>query len=213
MINKDNHDKANEKKWDIRARTFDKKKHDYFRLMQKMVISMLDLRENSNFLDLGCGTGWAVCYVCSLLKGRGNFIGIDISKEMVEKAGINAQGLDNIAFYKASSEDLPLKNNYFDYIICTNSFHHYLNPLKALAEVHRVLKPGGKIYILDLTSDNFLIKWIDSHTRKIEKEHVRFYSTAEYKDMFSKSGLNHIKSKTAFFPLKVHTAEKSYTAA
>jgi ubiquinone/menaquinone biosynthesis C-methylase UbiE len=207
MENINEHNKVNEQKWDAWSKTFDKKKFNYFRYMQKNVISMINLQENTNFLDLGCGTGWAVCYVATLLKGQGNFIGIDISKGMIEKAKENALGLKNVSFYKASAEELPLENDYFDNIICTNSFHHYLNPIKALTEANRVLKQKGKIYILDITADNFFIKWIDRRHRKKEKEHVKFYSTIEYKDMFSQVGLKYIKSRSIKY-LKVHIAEK-----
>jgi ubiquinone/menaquinone biosynthesis C-methylase UbiE len=176
--------------------------------MQKRVISLLKLKEGSNFLDLGCGTGWAVRYVSEKCNGQGNFIGIDISSGMIKKAKENTPNNKNISYYQASSESLPLENEYFDNIICTNSFHHYRNPHKALYEVHRVLKPRGKIYILDVTSDDFFIKWIDRIVQRKEKEHVKFYNTNEYKNMFLKSGLNHIKSKTVIYPLKVHIAEK-----
>lgn len=205
------HNKANEQKWDIRAKTFDKKRFDFFRYMQKSAISMIDLQENTNFLDLGCGTGWAICYVASLLKGQGNFIGIDISKGMIEKAKENALGLENVEFYRASAEELPLEDNCFDNIICTNSFHHYLNPIKALTEANRVLKQKGKIYILDPTADDFFIKWIDRRFLKKEKEHVKLYSTIEYKDMFLQVGLKYIKSKLVYtlkYASKVHIAEK-----
>jgi ubiquinone/menaquinone biosynthesis C-methylase UbiE len=179
LENLNTHNERNEHKWDIRARTFDKKRFDYFRYMQKRVISIINLHKNTNFLDLGCGTGWAVRYVANLLEGQGHFVGIDISKGMIEKAKGNAIGLGNISFYKASSEELPLENNYFDNIICTNSFHHYLNPEKALSEAYRVLRQKGRIYILDPTADDFFVRWFDSIKRKIEKEHVKFYSSIE----------------------------------
>jgi ubiquinone/menaquinone biosynthesis C-methylase UbiE len=208
MENINEHNKANEQKWDIRAKTFDKKRSDFFRYMQRNVISMIDLRENTSFLDLGCGTGWAVCYVANRLKGQGNFIGIDISNGMIEKAKENALGLENINFYKASAEELPLEDNCFDNIICTNSFHHYLNPINALTEVCRVLKQKGRIHILDITADDFFARWIDRRAKKKEKEHVKFYNTTEFKDMFSQVGLNYIGGRLLKYPEKIHIAEK-----
>jgi ubiquinone/menaquinone biosynthesis C-methylase UbiE len=210
MKNINEHNKANEQKWDVRARTWDKKGFHYFylRYFQKKVISIANLQKNTNFLDLGCGTGWAVCYAAALLNGWGNFIGIDISEGMIEKAKENASGLKNISFFKASAEELPLENDFFDTIICTNSFHHYWNPIKALAEAYRVLKQKGRVYILDITADDFFTKWIDGRAGKKEKERVKWYSTAEYKSMFSRAGLSYIKSKWIAYPSKVHIAEK-----
>ena len=201
---------ANERKWSRRATTYDDKRYSYFRYMQKELISFAGIKSPINFLDLGCGTGWAVCYVAKITNGRGNFVGIDISKGMIEQSKSNANGLPNVYFYEASSDSLPLESNYFDTIICTNSFHHYSKPEEALSEVNRVLKPSGRIYILDVTADDLFIQWVNNKVRAKEKEHVKFYTTSEYGVMFNNVGLKHIASQRikALYPLKVHIGEK-----
>jgi ubiquinone/menaquinone biosynthesis C-methylase UbiE len=208
MNNPNEHDKLNQEKFDKWAEDFEET-GSVFRYFQKRVISIIDFKNPSNFLDLGCGTGWAVRYVSTLLKGEGRFVGIDISGNMIRKAKEVAQGLNSVTFYKASSEDLPLENEFFDNIICTFSFHHYLHPEKALSEARRVLKPGGRIHILDGTPDDIFTKLIDKLSKRIEKEHVKQYSTVEFKRMFSEAGLRYFKSKTILlYPIKVHIAEK-----
>jgi ubiquinone/menaquinone biosynthesis C-methylase UbiE len=206
---------ANEQKWSQRAATYDDKRHDYFRFMQKELIYLAKIKPPVNFLDLGCGTGWAVCYAAQLANGEGNFIGIDISKGMIEKSKSNANGLPNVQFYESSSDDLPLESNYFDTIICTNSFHHYSKPESALREAKRVLKPSGRIYILDVTADDFFIRWVDTKVRAKEKEHVKFYGSNEYVAMFNNTGLKHIASQMIkiLYPLKVHIGEKNKVMA
>ena len=191
------HNKANERKWDKWSKNFDKKgfRYLYFRYVQKKVISIANPRINSNFLDMGCGTGWVVCYAANLLKEQGNFVGVDLSEGMIAKAKENSRGLKNVTFYKASVEELPLENDYFDNIICTNSFHHYFNPKKVLSEVRRVLKHNGRIYIADPTTDDFIARWIDGIGRKFDKAHVKQYSTQEYKQMFSEAGLQIYKKQ------------------
>ena len=129
-----------------------------------MVVST-KLGSPANFLDLGCGTGWAVCYAATLLEGKGRLVGIDISKGMIEKAKRHALGFPTVEFLEANAENLPCKHDYFDTVICSNSFHHYLHPEQALKEVTRVLKLHGKIYILDVNADDFLIQWIDKRAR------------------------------------------------
>jgi ubiquinone/menaquinone biosynthesis C-methylase UbiE len=208
MNNLNEHDKLTQEKFDKWADKFEQR-GSVFRYFQKRVISTIGLPCSSNFLDLGCGTGWAVRYAATVLKGEGHFVGIDISENMIEKAKELAKRMNNIIFYKASSEELPLENDFFDNIICTFSFHHYLHPEKALAEARRVLKPGGRIYILDATSDDIFFKLIDKLAIRLEKEHVKQYSTVEFKHMFSESGLSYFKSKTILiYPIKVHIAEK-----
>ena len=202
------HKTENERKWDLRAKSYDDKRFDYFRFMQKKAISQIAVKDNMVFLDLGCGTGWAVRYVSDLVKGNGKFKGIDISGGMIEMAKMNSKEYENVSFVKASAEELPFDSDYFDSILCTNSFHHYLRPQKALKEIFRVLQANGRIYILDVTSDDGFIRRINRIVQKNEKAHVSFYSTSEYKEMFTQSGLKHIKSKRLYYPLKLHIAEK-----
>jgi ubiquinone/menaquinone biosynthesis C-methylase UbiE len=203
------HAKLNIKKWNSRAETYDKSFHRfYFHFTQKRVLSLLNLHENQCFLDMGCGTGWAVRYAASLVKNKGKFYGIDISPKMIEKAKRNCAGCENTYFYKADAAALPFKNAFFDFIICTNSFHHYFNPSKVLNEVYRVLKPGGKIYIADITTDGFIMKMVEKRLQRKEREHVKQYSTQEYKTFFAGARLNYITSKLITPPMKIHIAEK-----
>jgi ubiquinone/menaquinone biosynthesis C-methylase UbiE len=202
------HAELNKRKWDLRAATFDQKRFDYFRWMQKRIIRLADLRPGIHFLDIGCGTGWAVRYVASLLRCEGEFYGIDISDAMIETAQVQSRDFRNMHFYKANAEQLPLESGYIDCVICTNSFHHYLNPSKALTEIHRVLAADGGIYIMDLTTDDFLMRFIDGLVRKREREHVKFYSSREYQDMFEAAQLKYLGNKLLTYPIKVHIAKK-----
>lgn len=201
---------ANQQKWSQRAATYDEKRFDYFRFIQRELIASAKIVSPSNLLDLGCGTGWAVCYVAKLSEGKGKCVGVDISKGMIEKAKRNATSLPNVEFYEVSAEDLPFDNDNFDVVICSNSFHHYSQPEKALIEVERVLKPNGRIHILDVTADDFFIRWIDARVKAREKEHVKFYSTSEYARLFTRAGLKYIRSSRVklLYPLKVHVGGK-----
>ena len=210
MDDRNSNNSANQRKWDSRAGTYDDRRYDYFRFMQRKLISIADVRAPCNFLDLGCGTGWAVSYVAKLMNGKGHFIGIDLAEKMVEMSRAKANGFQNVYFYVASSDDLPLESSYFDRAICTNSFHHYSNPGRVAREIGRVLKPRGRVYILDVTADDFFTRWVDKKVRAKEKEHVKFYRTREYVEIFSQAGLRHTSSHRLdiYYPLKVHVAEK-----
>jgi ubiquinone/menaquinone biosynthesis C-methylase UbiE len=82
------------------------------------------------------------------------------------------------------------------------------NPIQVLSEAYRVLKSSGRIYILDVTAEDFLIKRINKRVTDKEKEHVRFHSTREYADIFSNAGLLFIRAKRFWYPIKIHIAEK-----
>jgi ubiquinone/menaquinone biosynthesis C-methylase UbiE len=202
------HIKLNQSKWDARSETYDEGRYDYFRDLQKRAVSLLPLKKDQKFLDIGCGTGWAVRYAAGMAKDGGEFYGIDVSSKMIEKAIENTRGHNNIFFYRASAEKLPFENDLFDSIICTNSFHHYPHPSKALDEVCRVLKPGGRIYIVDPTSDGLIVKLLDGYMKIREREHVKFYSSRDYRELFTRSGIKYIMTKTVRWLEKVHIGEK-----
>jgi ubiquinone/menaquinone biosynthesis C-methylase UbiE len=205
------HAVRNAAKFDAWAATYEDQRFDFFRRMQKRVLSLLELRKNAAFLDIGCGTGWAVRAAAELVGPGGDAFGIDLSPQMIQKATEAAQGTRNAHFKNANAEKLPFKLNVFDFIICTMSFHHYLNPDKAVGEMARVLKPGGKVCIVDPTADFFAMKWIDVFLKRREPEHVGLYSTKEFREFFEAAGLRSVESKRAFFPwltAKAHIAAK-----
>jgi ubiquinone/menaquinone biosynthesis C-methylase UbiE len=214
MEDKRHHAEFNARKFDSWADTFERKwfnRFNFFQFLQKRVITLVDLHQGQRLLDIGCGTGWAVRYAASVVHSNGEFYGIDISPKMIEKAKESCGSCENIHFYEADAEALPFGNDFFDFIICTTSFHHYFAPSKVLAEVYRVLKPGGMAFILDFTADGPILKFTDKLSQKKDRTHVRFYSTKEYQAFFAQAGLNYMYSKSILAPpsSKVHVGSKS----
>ena len=78
-------------------------------------------------------------------------------------------------------------------------------------EFHRLLKKGGKVYILDATTDVWYAKIVDKVMKMIETGFVKFYSTKEYQQLFHNAGLKHSASKKVKGNNKVHIAEKLKT--
>ncbi len=204
------HIQLNEAKWNKWADSLDSQnwRNNYLRDAQRKLVSLLDVRAGIHFLDVGCGTGWAVGEVAKLVKDQGLFYGIDLSPRMIEKAKENFGSKENFYFIQSSSESIPLEDDFFDTLICTNSFHHYLHPDKALSEMYRLLKKGGKLYVLDPTADSWMIKLIDKVIRLAEPEHVKMYSTKEFQKLFQEAGLNYTTSKAINQHEGIHIGEK-----
>lgn len=199
--------KLNEELWDTRAKSYDIR-FRFTRWTQKKLVSLLQIGENPALLDLACGTGWAVRYASKAAKGQGMFYGVDNSSKMIEIAKAKSKNYKNVDFRKSKVEELPFDSNYFDFVISSNAFHHFSDPEKALKETYRVLKPKGKVYILDTTADNFLMRIIDKVSHKIEPAHIKMYSTKEFKELFEKAGLHYVTSTPIFSAMKVHIGEK-----
>lgn len=126
----------------------------------KQMISDMDLLGNEILLDLGCGQGMFLTKVAKYLP-NGKAIGIDVWKKQdlsgnaYEKtlSNIDKQGLSNqIEILEGDMRHLPLSDNSIDTVTASLAIHNLKNKherKKALQEIARVLKPGGKISILD----------------------------------------------------------------
>lgn len=210
MVQESEHLKLNEEHWDRWADKIDGKgwRYEFLRKVQKDVIAHLDLKPNVNFLDIGCGTGRALYHAAQRVNNHGTFYGIDLSSKMIEKAKGNLNGKENFHFIKANSEAIPLGDNFFDVIMSTNSFHHYLHPDKALNEIYRILKPGGKFYLEDPPADYLFAKIADKIMRLLEPGHVKMYSTKEIISLFAAAGLKYAGTTKIAYHEKVHIGEK-----
>ena len=200
--------KQNEELWDSRAETYDTC-FSFTRWTQRKLVSLLQLGDNPYLLDLACGTGWALRYAANRTNGQGEFYGVDNSSKMIAQAQAKSQSCGSLHFYKARVEALPFDDDFFHVVMSSNAFHHFSNPEKALREANRVLKPRGKLYILDITANNAFMRLVDRFSRKVEPAHVKLYSTKEFQALFERAGLCYITSKRIIPAIEVHIAEKS----
>ena len=97
--------------------------------------------------DLGCGTGELAG---SLAPFVGRVIGVDASKPMLAAARRRLEGMDNVELRPGELEALPIADAELDAAVCFLVLHHVVEPARALAEVSRVLKPGGRVLIVDM---------------------------------------------------------------
>lgn len=97
--------------------------------------------------DLGCGTGATMSMVAPHVK---QVIGIDSSEEMLAAARMRLSGFSNVELHRAPLEALPLDSRALDVATIVLVLHHLPTPSLALVEAARVLKPGGRLLILDM---------------------------------------------------------------
>lgn len=107
---------------------------------------------NGSVLEIAPGPG----YFCIELAKLGNYeiTGLDISKSFVEIARRNAANAGlKIDFREGNASAMPFQDNTFDFTFCQAAFKNFSEPVRAIAEMHRVLRPGGISVISDLRRD------------------------------------------------------------
>ncbi len=111
-----------------------------------------NLPEGGNVLEVAPGPGYAAIELAKL--GPYRVVGLDISHTFVQMAAENAAkaGVD-VTFRHGDASHMPFGENSFDLVACRAAFKNFSEPVLAIREMHRVLKPGGKAVIIDLRPD------------------------------------------------------------
>ena len=120
--------------------------------------------DGATILELAPGPGYLSIELAKL--GNYHIVGLDISATFVEIAQEKArEGVVDIDFRLGNASHMPLADDLFDFIVCSAAFKNFSEPVQALDEMFRVLKPGGKAVIIDLRPDAS-IEEIEMHIRK-----------------------------------------------
>jgi ubiquinone/menaquinone biosynthesis C-methylase UbiE len=120
-----------------------------FRETARMVAQRLN--PGARILEVAPGPG----YLAIELAKRGfEVVGVDISRSFVRIATRNAAEAKVAAtFEHGDAAHMPFPDGFFDFVVCTAAFKNFTDPVGALDEIHRVLKPGGGASIIDLRKD------------------------------------------------------------
>ncbi|MHB8644822.1 MAG: class I SAM-dependent methyltransferase [Thermomicrobiales bacterium] len=116
------------------------------------------LRAGQRLLDVGCGPGSITCDLAALV-APGEVIGIDLQASQVEAAKELAaqRGVANVTFEVGNIYDLPFRDARFDVGVALGTLFHLSDPLAALREMRRVLKPGSLVAVVDIDAAATLV--------------------------------------------------------
>ncbi|EII3509608.1 TPA: methyltransferase domain-containing protein [Escherichia coli] len=144
--------------------------------LQRLAVRLADYPDAS-VLDMGCGAGHASFVAAQML---------DVVAQAAE-----ARHLKNIATRQGYAESLPFADNAFDIVISRYSAHHWHDVGAALREVNRILKPGGRLIVMDVMSPGHPVRdvWLQTVEALRDTSHVRNYASGEWLTLINEANL------------------------
>jgi ubiquinone/menaquinone biosynthesis C-methylase UbiE len=153
----------------------------------------------SSVLEVAPGPGYLAIELAKL--GAYRVVGLDISQTFVAIATANAKAAGvPVDFRHGNAAHMPFPADSFDCIVCQAAFKNFSAPILALGEMHRVLKPGGKAFILDLRRDasceaikaevkNMALGWFNALMTKLTLYWLRkrAYTQEQFRQMVSQT--------------------------
>jgi ubiquinone/menaquinone biosynthesis C-methylase UbiE len=142
--------------------------------IKQIMIERLELRPGSSLLDLGCGTGDDAVELARMVGATGTVVGADISTAMITEAKRRHGHLaPAVRFMEADAERLDLSDGEFDQCRAERLLMHLPYPERALAEMVRVLRPGGRLVVFDFDWDT---TYADSRHKETTRRLFRIFS-------------------------------------
>ena len=124
---------------------------------RQAVLAAAKLLHGERVLDIGTGPGFLAYEAADRIGPSGEIVGLDINESMLELAGKRCADLSNVRFERADATALPMADATVDAVLCVQVYEFVPDTTKAISEIRRVLRPGGRAVIV--TADWDSIAW------------------------------------------------------
>lgn len=179
------------REYDALAERYDRRWARYTRESLELLRPPLAGRDAGDLLDLGCGTAALLPLLGAWGVRARRYTGADLSPEMLRAAaGKAAPGGLPAGFVAASADALPFRDGAFDTVASASSLHFWERPERALGEVRRVLRPGGRLLLVDWARDSVSMRALDLWLRAASggRSHRRTYTVGEARALLAGAG-------------------------
>lgn len=136
--------------WDKAAQSYEAGWRDSLALVQSRLLEVAAARPGEQILDIACGTGLVTFPLANAATSAGRVVATDISQAMIDiiRREAERRGLSQIEAWRADAAALEAAaDNTFDLVTCALGFMYFPEPDRAMREILRVLKPGGRVVI------------------------------------------------------------------
>jgi ubiquinone/menaquinone biosynthesis C-methylase UbiE len=177
--------RAAQEEYDRLAGEYDRRWRRYVNATLDVAFEALSFREGERVLDIPCGTGEferrALAASPSL-----QIVGADLSEAMLRQA--QGKRIGAVLWTQADACELPFADASFDRVVCLNSLHYFRDPLAALRDFMRVLRPGGELLLVDWCDDYLSCKLCSLWLRWTDPAFFKIYSLKECRAFVERAG-------------------------
>jgi len=113
----------------------------------RRLVEAAAIEKGSRVLDVACGTGIVSRLAAKKVGPEGNVVGFDLNAAMLARARTSGEYADTIDWREGSVADMPFEDARFDRVLCQHGLQFFPDKHAALAEMHRVLAPGGRLLV------------------------------------------------------------------
>ncbi len=161
---------------------------------REIALEMLNLAPGAVVLDVGCGPG---NFARVFARHAGLVVGLDASRTMLDRA-VRETRADNVAYVLGDASALPFQDESFDAVCCFAALYLIERPLDAIAEIVRVLAPGGRVALLSSVNRGLLPAAVtDAVVRAVSG--VRIFGREELTAAVAAGGLTAIEQRVSGF--------------
>jgi len=210
-MNTPNHDEVVRRSFERQVSLFSGPDSPFARRSEGGLSWIAPLTDDTIVLDMACGAAHASEPIAPHVR---QVVGIDLTSALLRVGAqrLHDRGIDNVLLQEANAESLPFMDASFEVVFCRSSLHHFANPNRAVSEMVRVCRIGGRVVLADLVAPTGAVRErFDFVHRLIDPSHVHAFVEAELVDFLPGGidGLTYADTSTIRLPIDIALTDQS----